>query len=185
MSLSVPDYVKILEDNNISIMYSGPIWAGGIDGMAEMLQRRLDIDDLPLSASQSIFSVFVEQMNNMLMYSVEKEPFEQKEGGQVEISKGIFILGIKDKTYFIYTGNLLKDNSAALLKERIDHLNSLDKKGLRKYYKERLQAENDNPESKGAGLGLIEVARRTSSKIKYEFQPRNDGMQYFTMYVEI
>lgn len=72
-----------------------------------------------------------------------------------------------------------------ILKTRIDYLNTLDKKGLRKFYKERLQAENDNPESKGAGLGLIEVAKRASSKIEYEFEPRGEGMKYFTMYVEI
>lgn len=185
MSLDVPEYVKVLAKNNISVMYSGPIWPGGIDGMAELLQRRFDMDGLPLNASQAIFSVFVEQMNNMLMYSTEKESFEQKDGGKALVSKGIFVLGIKDKTYFIYTGNLLKDSSAALVKERIDYLNTLDKKELRKYYKECVQSDNDNPESKGAGLGLIEVARRASSEIAYEFQPRDGGMQYYTMYVEI
>lgn len=37
MNLNVPDLVRILTENNISVMYSGPIWSGGIDGMAEML----------------------------------------------------------------------------------------------------------------------------------------------------
>ena len=185
MSLNVPEYVKVLEKNNISVMYSGPIWPGGIDGMAELLQRRFDIDGLPLNASQAIFSVFVEQMNNMLMYSTEKEVFEQSDEGKMQISKGIFILGIRDKTYFVYTGNQLKNSSAALLKERIDYLNTLDKKELRKYYKECMNSDNDNPESKGAGLGLIEVARRASSQIAYEFEPRGNEMQYYTMYVEI
>lgn len=185
MNLNVPEYVRILADNNISVMYSGPIWSGGIDGMAEMLQKRLEIDNIPLNASQSVFSVFVEQMNNMLMYSTEKELFDQQDGEKVKASKGIFILGVKDKRYFIYTGNMVKDSGMFLLKKRIDHLNTLDKKELRRYYKERLQAEDDNPESQGAGLGLIEVARRASSKIEYDFELRDQGMYYFTMYVEI
>lgn len=185
MIMDIPEYVKTLRDNNISVMYSGPIWAYGIDGIAEMLQRRLEVDGLPQSASRAVFSVFVEQMNNMLMYSTDKEPVEQENGEKGEISKGIFVLGMKDKTYFVYTGNLLKDSSAEILKKRIDYLNTLDKKQLRKYYKECMQSEDDNPESKGAGLGLIEIARRASSKILYEFQPKDDGMQYYTMYVEI
>jgi len=71
------------------------------------------------------------------------------------------------------------------LKERIDFLNTLDKKELRQFYKEQMKAENDNPESKGAGLGLTEIARRATSKIEYEFIPYGEGLSYFTMYVTV
>lgn len=185
MNFNIPHYLKTLEEANVSVMYSGPIWTSGINNLAEMLQHRLEIDALPLSASQAVFSVFVEQMNNMLQYSTEKETFEQQNGVCIDTSKGIFILGMKDKKYFIYTGNLVSNYSMKILTERIDYLNSLDKKEMRKYFKERVNADNDNPESKGAGLGLIEIARRASSKIVYEFEPRENEMQYFTMYVEI
>jgi len=185
MNLNIPEYVKMLAQHNITVMYSGPVWAGGLDGLSNMLQRRLDLEDLPLESSQSVFSVFVEQMNNMLMYSAEKEPFTRESGEQLEVSKGTFILGVKGKTHFVYTGNVVSGSSAAILKERIDHLNNLEGKELRKYYRERLNAENDNPESKGAGLGLIEIARRASSKIAYDISEHDSGNKYFTMYVEI
>ena len=185
MNFNVPEYVKILSKHNIAVIYSGPVWSGGIDGMSEMLQRRLDIDNLTLDISHSVFSVFVEQMNNMLMYSADKEILTAKDGAKAEVSKGIFVLGVKEKTYFVYTGNVLTNHSAEILKERIEHLNTLDKKELRKYYKERLKSENDNPESKGAGLGLIEIARRATSKIAYNLTEHDDGRQYFTIYVEI
>jgi len=195
MRLNILEYSKMLTDNNISIIYSGPLWAEGIDGMAEFLQRRLDMDDLPLNASQSVFSVFVEQMNNMLMYSAEKEQQEHpeigiretsiKETSGKETSRGVFVLGIHDKSYYIQTGNVIKDSSVEILKSRIDLLNTLDKKELRNLYKEQLKSENDNPESKGAGIGLTEIARRASSKIEYEFVPYGDGLSYFTMYVTI
>jgi len=178
-------YSQLLKEYNVNVLYSGPIWAGGIDGMAEMLQRRLDFDDLPLSASQSVFSVFVEQMNNMLMYSAEKELFESSSGKNKETSIGIFILGIQGKKYFIQTRNVVSENNMEILKERIDLLNTMDKKELRQYFKEQAKAENENPESKGAGLGLIEIARRASSGIEYEFSPFSEGFNYFSMYVSI
>ncbi|MCL1883417.1 MAG: SiaB family protein kinase [Defluviitaleaceae bacterium] len=184
MDFNVLDYNNMMSKHNISIVYSGAIWAGGIDGMAELLQRKLDVDDLPLSTSKSIFSVFVEQMHNMLMYSAEKEKFNV-ESEPTEISKGIFVLGKKDSTYFVKTGNVVTEYSAGILQERIDHLNSLDKQGLKQYFKERSRSENDNPESKGAGIGLIEIARRASSKIDYTFVPYGEGLTYFTMSVEI
>jgi hypothetical protein len=71
------------------------------------------------------------------------------------------------------------------VKRKIEHLNSLDKTELREYHKEALRGDNDNPESKGAGLGLIEIARRVSGPIGYRFEPVDEELSYFTMYVEI
>jgi len=183
MKFNILEYSKLLSQHNISIIYSGPLWAEGINGMAEFLQKRLDMDDMPLSESQAVFSVFVEQMNNMLMYSAEKE--KHPETGAAELSSGIFVLGTQDKAYYVQTGNVVKNSSVGILKERIDFLNTLDKKELRQYYKEQMKAENDNPESKGAGLGLTEIARRAASKIEYEFIPYGEGLSYFSMYVTV
>jgi hypothetical protein len=175
----------MLNDNNVNVIYSGPIWANGIDGLAEMLIKRLEFDDLPFTATQAVFSIFIEQINNMMMYSAEKDKKNDAEGNLLEISKGVFILGVQGTSYFIQSGNLVTNYSAGILKERIDHLNTLDKKELRRYHKERLKAENDNPESQGAGIGLIEVARRSSSPIEYEFEPHDDERQHFTMYITV
>ncbi|MCL2764348.1 MAG: SiaB family protein kinase [Treponema sp.] len=175
----------MLNKNNIGVIYSGPIWSDGIDGMAEIMKKRLEFDDMPYTASKSVFSIFVEQINNMMMYSAEKEKKINAERCETEIVKGVFILGLQEDTYFIQTGNLVTNSNAEILKKRIDHLNSLDKKQLRQYHKERMNAENDNPESHGAGIGLIEVARRSTSPIEYSLNPRGDKMQYFTMYLTV
>lgn len=181
------DYYKMIRDNNISIIYNGPIWSGGVEGLGQTLRNRLAIDDLPLSISQSVFSVFVEQMQNMLNYSAEMESFHRETTGEdLQIATGVFILGIIDKQYFIQCGNKIRNESIALVKERIDLLNTMDKAELRKYYKERMRAEDDNPESKGAGIGLIEIARRASSKMDYEFSPLDeDGYSFFTLFVTV
>jgi hypothetical protein len=185
MKFNMKQYGKILEENDIRVVYSGPIWAHSIDGMAEIMLKRLEFDELPLSASQSVFSIFVEQINNMMMYSAEKEQKDDSEGQPQEISNGVFVLGVKNEEYFMQSGNIVTDSSAEILKSRIDYLNTLDKNSLRQYYRQQLKAENDNPESKGAGIGLTEIARRASSQIEYEFEPYGEGLQYFSMYVTV
>jgi hypothetical protein len=175
----------MLAENHIILVYSGPLWSEGLDGLAEMLQRRFDLEDLPMGVSQAVFSVFVEQMNNMMMYSTETVLVSNSDSTQREVAKGVFILGAVDKNYFIQTGNIIKNSSIEQLKSRIDYLNSIDKKEMRQYYKEQMKAENENPESRGAGVGLIEIARRATSKIDYEFTPYSDGLSYFSMYVII
>jgi hypothetical protein len=175
----------MLEDSNVQVIYSGPLWSNGIDGIAEMLLKRLELDDMPLSSSQSVFSIFVEQINNMMMYSAEKEQRNNLQGESQEVSRGIFLLGVENNAYFIQSGNVVTDSNAGILKSRIDYVNSFDKKALRQYYKQQMKAENDNPESKGAGIGLIEIARRASGPIEYEFEPYSEGLQYFTMYATV
>ena len=173
MKLNTLEYSKMLVDNEITMTYVGPLWAEGIDGIAEMLKKRLDLEDLPLSISQAIFSVFVEQMNNMLMYSVETAPLI------------VFILGKHDGHFYLQTGNTMKTGSVKLLKSRLDHLNSLNKDELHEFFKEQRKQKDTNPESKGGGIGLIEIARRAYSKVEYEFTELDGEFTHFSMYVEI
>ena len=178
-------YHKMLRENKITLVYSGPLWAEGIGGVAGTLKKRLEYDELPLETSQEVFSVFVEQMNNMLMYSTEKEQFDTPDELHSEAPKGTFILGTKGKSYFIQTGNMMRNETVDPVRNRIDYLNTLDKLELRKYFKEQMRLESSDPESKGAGLGLIEIARRISSKIEYTFTPFDEKYTFFTMYVTI
>jgi len=176
---------KVLRENQITLVYSGPLWAEGVAGVAEALKKRFEFDELPLETSQEVFSVFVEQMNNMLMYSTEKEQFETPGDLHPETPKGTFILGTKGKAYFILTGNMMKNEIVDSIKNKIDYLNTLDKQQLREHYKKQARLDQVNSDSKGAGLGLIEIARRASSKIEYSFTPYDDGFTFFTMYVMI
>jgi len=187
--LDMREYAGVVEKLNIKVIYSGPMWEDGIKGLAEMVKTHLLHDQLPGSASKAIFSVFVEQVTNMLMHSAEKEQYSQPPDYEmVDVSIGTVIMGNKtDKrgTFFVQTKNAVKDESIKFLTERIDHLNSLDKQGLRQFHKEMVRNENINPESQGAGLGLIEIARRATAPIGYSFEPISDGLSFFTMYVEI
>lgn len=185
MLFNMLDYYNMLKENNVNIVYSGPIWADGVEGIGGTLRKRLELDDLPLTASQSVFSVFVEQMNNMLQYSEEKEQFQRRDGKQLEASTGVFLMGVQGKNYFLQSGNVMRSKHVAFIKERIEYINTLDKAALRKYYKEQLKQENTNADSKGAGLGLIEIARRATSKIEYSFTPIGEDLVFFAMYVRI
>jgi len=187
--LDMREYAGVVEKLNIKVIYSGPMWDDGIKGLAEMVKTHLSHDQLSGAATKAIFSVFVEQVTNMLMHSAEKEQYSQPPSYEmVDVSIGTVIMGNKnDKkgTFFVQTKNAVRDETIEFLKERIDYLNSLDKQGLRQYYREMVRNDNVNAESQGAGLGLIEIARRATAPISYSFEPISDGTSFFTMYVEI
>ncbi|MCL1866691.1 MAG: SiaB family protein kinase [Oscillospiraceae bacterium] len=181
--INMLEYSKMTDDYCINLVYNGPMRDDGVKSFAATMKQQLESDIIG-SAGKAVFSVFIEQMTNILMYSAEKVTTRDSEE---ESPKGITIFGEKDGKYFIQTGNAMKNESIEYLKGKIDHLNSLDKEGLRKYHREKLKVDfgAENPESKGAGLGLIEMARRSSAPIKYSFEPYGEGLSYFSLYVEI
>lgn len=185
MVLNMREYNDMIKELDISIIYSGPLWEDGIKGIAEMVRNHLSHEDIPGAAAKSVFSVFIEQVTNVLMYSADREIYTAPDKEMVEIPTGMLVLGRKNNKFFIQTGNEIKPGSMELIKRRIDHLNSLDKQELRKLHKKQLVEGDNNPDSKGAGLGLIEIARRATAPIKYTFEPLEEGSLYFTLYVEV
>jgi len=178
------DYNSVFTENRIVLVYGGPLWADAVYSMADILRKYLDLKGQPANATQSIFAVFVEQLNNMMMHSAEKECIVQVGGSYSELPKGSFVLGINEGNYYLQTGNIVTKKNSEVLKERIDYLNSLEKKELIDSYKEKVK-EKFGSSDRSAGAGLIEIAWRAKSKIKYEFTHHADDLLHFTMYVTI
>ena len=175
------DFYNMTKKHDVDIIYTGSLWADGIEGLGTTLRRQMEFEDMSLPASLAVFSVFVELMNNMLMYSIEKMDIE----GHPGVSKGAFILASKNKIYSAQSGNMIKTDNVEHIKNRIDYLNSLDKPAVRKFYKEKIKEKDVNSDSKGAGLGLIEIARRASAPIEYEFTPCGDDLTFMTISVTV
>ena len=185
MVINMSEYVNMLENLNINIVYSGPMWENGVKGLADLVRAHLSGDAISKRAEKAIFAVFIEQVTNVLMYSENKARFPGEGNETVEKPTGMLILGSKEGTYFIQTRNQIKADSVDYITNKIDHLNTLDKKELRAFHKEKMRSENENPDSKGGGLGLIEIARRATAPIGYKFETTDAQTVYFTMYAEI
>lgn len=181
MKMEIGKCKEMLDAHHIYILYNGFIWSKKLEELSVLMQAQLEQSNMPAHASQSVFSIFVEKMNNIISYSADKEVITVG-GENVEASKGIFIFGEENNTFFIQTGNTIKNSNVEFLKKRIDHVNTLEKSELRKYQKAMLLSRNENPESRGAGVGLIEIARRATSKIEYDIIQVDENKSFITMY---
>ena len=173
---------NLINTSNINIIIDRFVEPGGIEGYVSELKNCMDFDRLSPTVSNSIYSVFIEQMNNVLMYSEENVNFTKVNDVR---GKGHFLFGENDDMFFMQSINIIKDDNIEHVKSKIDHLNALDKTEMRQYYKECIKAENTNINSKGAGLGLIDIAKRADEPIEYMFKPYENGFSYFTMLIKI
>ena len=82
------------------------------------------------------------------------------------------------------TGNFIPNSKINTIQSKLDNINALDKDGLKKLYKEILY--NGEFSDKGtAGLGFVEIARKTGQKLSYEFHKVNDEYSYFTFQIRV
>ncbi len=81
-------------------------------------------------------------------------------------------------TYFIASGNIIDKKNISKLKEQINQVNSLDKEQLKKLFMKVLDTQELSSKG-GAGLGLIEMARKSGHKIEFLFKEFNNNFSFF------
>lgn len=86
--------------------------------------------------------------------------------------------------YVVDTTNLIPDQQVAALRATLEKLNGLAFHELTELYIETLNTDR-SPDRPGAGLGFIEMARRSKQKFHYQFQKVNDKLQIFSFQVTI
>lgn len=183
MELSLFDLYNDLKAKRILFCFSGPIDQSSIEGIGNTLRRNLDIDEAGSTTKISVFSIFVEQVQNVLNYSAEK--LTDSDELENELRIGIVVIGYEENgDYFIYCGNQVYNEDTARISNHIENIRNLNKDELKALYKERRRAQLE-PGSKGAGLGLIEMARKSAKPFDYSFIKIDETFSFFSIKVSV
>src|SRR5690606_16439874 len=125
---------------------------------------------------KKVFNVLVECLQNVSRHA---EPDKGKEH-----ESSILLIGRNETSFFIITGNMMDTDKTHELKEKLVLINQLNPDELRNKYKEMIK-QSDFNERGGAGLGLIDIARKSSNKFEYDFRELGETKSYFTLKVNI
>jgi len=123
-----------------------------------------------------VFHVIVELAQNITKHS---DDFD-KDG----IGNGIFVVGEKQDYYYVITGNMIAEKRVDKLRNHIEHLNTLSKEDLDQLHKTQMR-EGELSEKGGAGLGLIDLVRKTGEKLVYEFTKIENEKTFFIVKVSV
>jgi len=174
------DIRSILRKQGIIFAYSGYVTEAVLSGVGDAIKQKLLFDDADTKTLRSVFAVFVEQMQNMIRYSVETPKSGVIEPSYSGIRYGVLTIGQENGDYVIYAGNLIQRSDIKRLRERLSKIRDMNKDELRALYKERLRGDPEEG-SKGAGLGFVEIARRASKPIDFDFTDVDDEYAFFTI----
>ena len=161
----------------VAIMtYSGYMSQALLTSIASVLKQQIEQDHLPKKVMRNIFSVFVEQYENVVRYSDD----QIEEEGKDDVRYGIMAISKKKDSYILNCGNVIKSEERVnSLRERLESLKNMSDDDLKAFYKQKLRADSEEG-SKGAGVGLIEIARK-SSEFDFDFIDLNDGTSFFLL----
>ncbi len=180
-------FKKELNERGIFFCFSGPLSQDLLVEIGGTLKHKMKLEEASSSTIFKLFSMFVEQTQNIIHYSAEKcQPSrEQSEEAELlSLSSGIIVVGYESDHYYVLCGNMVENEIVDTLREKLILLQNMSKEELKRYYKEqRRQGKNGN--SQGAGLGFIELARKAVKPIEFDFQNINENNSFFTLKTEI
>ncbi len=175
---SIREIQDTLDDHGVIFCFSGYMTEDILVSIGKTLRQKMEIVDADKSKTRAIFSVFVEEAQNLIRYS--SGVLADNNTPQTELRRGFMAVGRENGAYYVCCGNLILNKDVDRLKGHLEDIQKMDKDTLKKAYKEILRG--DVPEfSKGAGVGFIEIARRAEHGFDFDFCSSGDGLSYFTL----
>jgi hypothetical protein len=168
---------RLMAENNVYLIWSGHISTEVEKEVLSFTEMRLAESDVELNVRRRVFRILVEILENVGKYSPGKEAEEQ-------FGMPVAMIRLDDEDYSLTTGNLVQNENVVHLKSKIDDINKYDKVGLKELFRSSLSGQTIKTDSTG-NMGLIDMARKSGSKLVYEFEQINELYSYFTLTVKV
>ena len=160
-------------EKNILLCFNGPFSQGLIEEIGNALKKYMQSEAASTSSALDVFAVYIEIAQNIQHYSAAHGYNDAEASATVVIGRA------EDGHYVISAGNIVEHEDGAVLVERVHTLAALDKVQLKAAYKEQLRKPREAGASSGAGLGLIDIARKASAPFSCSLRPVNSGQRAF------
>lgn len=178
--------VKEMNQLGVIISFNGSFTQSIIEEIGDAIRNYIEQDkteDIGETKSYDVFSIYIEQSQNIKNYFYKKVNYDKENEFSKLAFESIIVIGKEKNYYYVCSGNIIDNADIKELKEKIEYVNSLNKDQLRKCYKEKLR--NSRTNDLGAGLGLIDMARKSSNTLKYLFIERDEYHSFFILRVSI
>lgn len=174
---SVTQLEKLMDEKNICLIWSGHVSPEVGKEVISFAETKLSEEDIEGRQRKRVFSTLVELLDNVENYSPGRD-LEEKYG------KPFAMIGLINRVYYLTTGNLILKSKVEQLKEKLNAVNKLDKEGLKEMFIKSLIDQENNSDSTG-NMGLIEMVKKSGSKLEYLFDEINEEYSYYTLTVSV
>jgi hypothetical protein len=129
------------------------------------------------TTSIKVYNVMVELIQNIVKHADNSERTSSWK-------PGMFYINENDTEYLLTAGNYLFTSKVDEFKSKLEYVNSIEYKDLRKVYSNILMDFNHQNPVK-TGLGIIDMRKRSGKKLDYTFAQIDDVISLFIIQVRI
>ncbi|WP_299315131.1 biofilm regulation protein kinase SiaB [uncultured Halomonas sp.] len=171
------DLLKMRESyqrERVMLCFNGPISRSLIEEIGKALRNYLDTQQAAPAAAMDVFAAYIEMTQNIRHYA-------RRQGYNDEQASATVVVSQDDQgRYRVSAGNLVQTPDGERLAATIDDLARLDRAELKAAYKRQLRQPRADASS-GAGLGLLDIARKSSRPMHASLQPLSDQQSFFSL----
>ena len=170
------ELMQSTQKGDLNYIYRGQFSQDISHYILSLAEKNIHKTKLSARTRKRVFHIMVESIQNITRHQEvpESDP----------TIKAIFSIQKNNSIYYVTTGNLIEHHNIPDLKRKLDKVNSLDKKELTKFYREILSDGKISAKG-GAGLGLIEIVRKSGNKLFYDFKKIDDKFSFFYQHTYI
>jgi hypothetical protein len=162
---------KHLSAFSLSYIYKGDFSDHLNETILSLAETNMEIVNEPSALKKKVFFILIESLQNITRHS-------ESNNDEVDDNSSLFIIQRKAQDYYITSGNLIDVDKVEPLVKKLEKVNSLDHERLKKYYREVLDLGEISTKG-GAGLGLIEMARKSGNKLAFDFSEVTKEKSFF------
>ena len=164
-------------DAGVLLYFTGEFSPAITAALADSLRRRLETHGVDRPTRRRLFATFVEMTQNILHYAAPlPAAADQEEDGAAASARrrGAVAMGQTGDEFWVVCANLVDATLVPRLRGRLEALHGLSPEGLHQAYRRQLQDDQhaqSDPLSRGAGLGLLTIARACTAPLEYRLEP--------------
>jgi hypothetical protein len=172
------DLHRTMMSQKLILVYQGDFTQETTKSILAMAERNIDSSGEDSSIKRKVFNVMVESLQNIVKHS------DELVDGETRSHAAIFLIGREANRYTIMSGNPIRKENIPTLKDKLERINGLDKDGLKELYKEIIKNTTIS-EKGGAGLGFVDMARKSGEKLQFVFPEMSEEYCFFCLKVNV
>jgi hypothetical protein len=161
-------------NNKIMLVYEGEVNQDITKAFTSLTQRSLEEnDETSVPIKKRVYHVMVECLQNICKHS------DNIQSGEPEVpGTGLFIVSKSEEGFSVITGNPVANSRIEEISTILNKVNSMNEDEIKVYYKQKM-LESRISEKGGAGLGFIDIVKKTGNKIEFHFAKINNLTSFF------
>jgi len=171
----VYDFYRSMKAHEITLVYEGEITHQITKAFTSLTESNMAKESESNLVQKKVFHVMVECLQNI---SKHADTFGSDDF--LFAGRGIFMVSKSKNDYHVTTGNVIENTKIDELTSMLENINQLDKDGLKQLYKTQMK-EGRLSDKGGAGLGFIDIARKTGNKLDFHFLPIDEASSFFLL----